>query len=225
MITKPNLKSVTVFSENFVAFQLNHEKIKLDRPIYIGFSVLEYAKHHMYQFHYDFIKNKYKDRAQLCYTDTDSLLYLIFTEDVFKDLRDNISQFDTSNYITNNEYNIPKLNEKIPGLFKDEMGGDIITEFVGLRAKLYCINSVKSNIKKAKGITKGVTKKLKMSDYRKTLYNKTSTRCNMKLIRSIKHVIYTQQVNKQLLNGNDDKKQVQRDKIHTLPWGHCDTLY
>lgn len=111
LITKPNVKNITVFSENFVAIQLNHEKIVLDRPIYIGFTVLEYAKQHMYQFHYDFIKAKYSDRAELCYTDTDSLLYLIFTEDFYKDIRKNMSKFDTSNFTESNEYNIPKINE------------------------------------------------------------------------------------------------------------------
>lgn len=105
------------------------------------------------------------------------------------------------------------------------MGGDIITEFIGLRAKLYCINSVKCNIKKAKGVTKAVTKNLKMDDYSKTLYYNTISTCKMNLIRSMKHVLYTQQVTKQLLNRNDDKRQIQRDQVHTLPWGHCDTIF
>lgn len=174
-----------------MAIQLNREKCVMDRPIYIGFTVLEYAKQHIYQFHYDFIKEQYEDRAQLCYTDTDSLLYLIFTDDFYEDMRNNISQFDTSNFALNNLYNIPRINDKVPGLFKDEMGGDIIVEFIGLRAKLYSIRSVNSNIKKAKGITKPVTNNLNMLDYKKSLYNKTSTRCSMKLKRSIKYVLYT----------------------------------
>lgn len=227
LVSKPNLKSIHVFSENFAAIQLNKEKVVLDRPIYIGFSVLEYAKQHMYQFHYNFIKKKYplKDQAQLCYTDTDSLLYLIFTEDFYKDMLCNIEHFDTSNFIPGNVYDIPRVNEKIPGLFKDEMGGDIINEFIGLRAKLYCIDSIKCQIKKAKGITKTVTSRLNIDDYHDTLYSNINTRCRMKLIRSIKHVLFTQQVDKKLLSGNDDKIQIQHDKIHTLPWGHCDTIF
>lgn len=225
LIAKPNLKSIDIFSENFAAIQLTRDELVLDRPIYIGFSVLEYAKQHMYQFHYDFIKRKYNDYAQLCYTDTDSLLYLIYTNDFYEDLRNDLSQFDTSNYASNNGYNIPQINDKIPGIFKDEMAGDVISEFTGLRAKLYCIKTVKSIIKKAKGITKAATRNLSISDYNNTLLNKTTTRCNMKLIRAVKHVLYTQQVNKKLLNGNDDKRQIQEDCIHTLPWGHCDMIF
>lgn len=226
LITRPNFNSVSIFSKNFVAIQLNKEKIILDRPIYIGFTVLEYSKQHMYNFHYDFIKNMYQGNAKLCYTDTDSLLYLIFTDDFYKDMLTNISKFDTSNFMLNNIYNIPRKNEKIPGLFKDELGGAIITEFVGLRAKLYCIKSEKSCIKKAKGITKAVTKHLTLSDYNKNLFDDSDeVRRKITLIRSIKHVLYTQRVNKRVFSSNDDKRQIQSDRIHTLPWGHCKTIY
>ena len=222
LLAKPNLNSVTIFSENFAAIQLNRDKIILDRPIYIGFTVLEYSKQHLYQFHYDFIKNKYKENAQLCYTDTDSLLYLINTEDFYQDMNENIMKYDTSNFSPDNPYQIRQLNAKIPGLFKDEMGGDVITEFTGLRAKLYCIKSVKTQIKKVKGISKSVTKHLELSDYNETLKNNTNIRRKMNLIRSIKHVLYSQQVNKLVLNRSDDKVCILEDQIHTLPWGHCD---
>ncbi|CAK1586965.1 unnamed protein product [Parnassius mnemosyne] len=81
------------------------------------------------------MKRMYKNSLQLCYTDTDSLLYLLNTNDFYEDMKKNKKYFDTSNF-KNNQYDIPKVNYKIPGLFKDEMDGDIITEFVGLRAKL-----------------------------------------------------------------------------------------
>ena len=225
LVAKPNLKSITIFSENFVAIQLNHDKIILDRPIYIGFTVLEYAKLHLYNFHYDFIKSKYDTKAQLCYTDTDSLLYNIYTEDVYKDIRDNIDHFDTSNFKTQNIYNIPQVNTKVPGLFKDEMGGEPIVEFTGLRAKLYCIITANNQIKKAKGISKPVTKTLTCSNYNEALFNNNILRCKMNIIRSIKHVLYSQQVEKQVLNRNDDKLQILSDQIQTLPWGHCDTIF
>ncbi|XP_026322221.1 uncharacterized protein LOC113231895 [Hyposmocoma kahamanoa] len=171
LISRPNLKNISVFSENFLAAQFTPEKIVLDRPIYIGFSVLEYAKQHLYKFHYDFIKKIYNQNAKLCYTDTDSLLYLIFTEDVYRDIKNNLSEFDTSNFDLNNPYCIERVNAKIPGLFKDELGGDVIREFVGLRAKLYSLNSIKTRINKAKGVSKCVTKNLTLSQYKDSLFN------------------------------------------------------
>lgn len=158
-VSAPNFKNLSVITESLVAIQLELTKIVLDRPIYIGFSILEISKTHLYHFHYTVMKRMYPDSLQLCYTDTDSLLYLVNTKDFYEDMKKNIKYFDTSN-IDGDQYNMPKVNSKIPGFFKDEMGGNIISEFVGLRAKLYCIDSKTSSIKKAKGIKKSVTKNL-----------------------------------------------------------------
>lgn len=220
LIAKPNLKSVSVFSENLLAIQLNLEKIALDRPIYVGFTVLEYAKQHLYQFHYNFIKQKYGNNAKLCYTDTDSLLYLINTENVYQDIKDNIQEFDTSNFDKNNLYGIPIVNNKIPGLFKDEMGGELITEFIGLRAKLYCIKTEKDEIKKAKGVSKSVVKSLKIKNYLDCLLDDKDLKCKMNKIKSLKHALYSQQVNKLVLNRNDDKHRILSNQIDTVAWGH-----
>lgn len=224
LIAKPNLHSISIFSKNFVAVQLKKEKVVLDRPIYIGFSVLEYAKQHLYRFHYDFIKTEYNSKAKLCYTDTDSLLYLIKTKDFYKDMQSHLSQYDTSNFEENNVYNIPRQNAQIPGIFKDEMGGEVIKEFVGLRAKLYCIQSERRQIKKAKGISKCVTKRITPIQYRNTLKNNLNIQFKMNVIRSMKHVIYSQEIKKLVLNRNDDKRQIMANQSNTLPWGHCDTL-
>ncbi|CAH1639518.1 unnamed protein product [Spodoptera littoralis] len=225
LLAKPNLKSVSIFSDNFIAVELYHEKVVLDRPIYIGFTVLEYSKQHLYQFHYDFIKKKYGNNAKLCYTDTDSLLYLIYTTDFYQDMHDDLTKFDTSNFAVNNPYHIPQTNAKVPGLWKHEMGDDLIIEFVGLRAKLYFINSLKTQIKKAKGVSKSITNNLKLDDYSNVLLTDKALRCKMNMIKSIKHVLYSQQVDKQVLDRNDDKIQVLQDQIHTLPWGHCDSMF
>lgn len=224
-ISAPNFKCLSIFSENLVAIQLDQSTITLDRPIYIGFSVLELAKTHLYNFHYSVMKTLYKDNIQLCYTDTDSLLYRIFTDDFYADMKKNIRYFDTSNFESNNVFNIPKANAKIPGYFKDEMGGDIITEFVGLRAKLYCVNSQKVSIKKAKGVKSSVTKKLDIEKYKKALFENESLRENMCIIRSCKHKIFTQNVNKLVLNNEDDKRQVKRGCVSTFPWGHYNTMF
>lgn len=107
----------------------------------------------MYNFHYNVIKPFYQDRVRLCYTDTDSFVYEIYTNDFYYDLKYHFLQYsDSSNYDNENEFAIPLINKKIPGLFKDEMGGRYITDCVGLRSKLYSLKTSNSVIKKAKGI-------------------------------------------------------------------------
>ena len=91
----------------------------------------------MYEFWYDYINPKYGDRAKLCYTDTDSVIIYIKTEDFFEFISSDVERwFDTSNYDKNDKRPLPiGKNKKIPGLFKDELGGKIITEVVTLRPK------------------------------------------------------------------------------------------
>lgn len=174
LIARPNFHSAVVLSDNLVCVQMKPEKIVLDKPIYIGFSVLELSKSHMYQFHYSVMKPHYKERIQLCYTDTDSFIYNVFTQDFYRDMKIYFSvYFDTSNYKLDNVFNILLKNKKVPGLFKDELGGEIMSEFIGLRSKLYCIQTESQFIKKAKGVKKSVTRDLTSTDYKNTLfYNK-----------------------------------------------------
>ena len=114
-------------------------KVKMNKPIYPGLSVLDIAKTIMYEFWYNCIKQKYGDRAKLCYTDTDSFVVYIKTEDFYEEIANDVErQFDTSNYDENDERSLPiGKNKKVYGLFKDELSGKIMTEFVALRAKPY----------------------------------------------------------------------------------------
>lgn len=222
LIAKPNFHSLTIFDENLIAVQMNPERVILDKPIYIGFTVLELSKSHMYNFHYSIMKPFYGPKLKLCYTDTDSFLYSIQTEDFYKDLKIHFKQFfDTSNYPENNEYNIERVNKKIPGLFKDEMGGELIVEFVGLRSKLYCIKTESSEIKKAKGVKKCVLKDINFKDYNEVLTDKDLVirRKNI-LFKSLKHQIFTRAVDKVALSSNDDKRRILEDNISTYAWGH-----
>ncbi|XP_047039598.1 uncharacterized protein LOC124644335 isoform X1 [Helicoverpa zea] len=222
LIASPYFHSASVFSDNLVAIQMKPSRVILNKPIYIGFAVLELSKSHMYDFHYSTIKPFYGNRIQLCYTDTDSLVYKVETNDIYKDFKMHFLKYlDTSNYDSNNEFELPIINKKIPGLFKDEMGGKIIKEFVGLRSKLYCIKTLDKTIKKAKGTKKCITKQFKMTDYKSVLYNCNVIRKKNILFRSIKHEIFTQNVNKVALSSNDDKRLLLFDKVSTLAWGNA----
>ena len=145
---KPSYQSNTIFSEDLIAVQMKRTKLVLNKPIYLGMSILDISKNLMYNFHYNYIKPKFGSKSKLLFTDTDSLCYEIETEDIYKDISSDVyERFDTSNFPKDhvdrdgNRSSIPiGVNKKVPGLFKDECGGKQMTEFIGLRPKLYACN-------------------------------------------------------------------------------------
>lgn len=135
--------------------------------------------------------------------------------------------FDTSDYAWPNEYGIPRKNKKVPGLFKDELNGRLMTEFVGLRAKCYAIRSLDGNsrndkIKKAKGVKKNVLKnKITFDHYIECIMNNCEIVENQNTIRSVMHRVYTIRQNKVALNPFDDKRYlIKPNYVDTLAWGH-----
>ena len=105
-------------------------------------------------------------------------------------------------------------------MFKDEAGGKQITEFVGLRAKLYSYKMEEKEEKKCKGVKKAVVKKcISFQYYKDCLFKKESQMRKMNVIRSHLHEIFTETVNKVALSHEDDKRNIQPDGIHTLSWG------
>lgn len=231
LISKPNFKSGTVFDENLVAIQMNKVKVTYNKPIYIGFCVLDLSKTLMYDFHYNYMKKKYNVRIYLNYTDTDSFIYSIFTEDFYEDILNDLNEyFDTSPYGKNNLINLPLVNKKVLGKFKDECGDNIMIEFIGIKSKSYCIDKLyndpenKKTVKKIKGIKKTVVdNEISIADFKKCVFDKESkTFRSMLTFRSKKHYIYTQLINKLALSNVDDKRYQIEDSFKTLPWGHKD---
>jgi hypothetical protein len=136
--SKPNFNRAVVFDENLVALHMNKTQINYTKPIYLGAAILDITMLLMYEFHYDYIKPKYGDKAKLLLTDTDSLLYEITTEDFYQDIAEDVeSTFDTSDYPKDHPAVAVGCNKKVIGMMKDECAGKQITEFVGLRAKCY----------------------------------------------------------------------------------------
>ena len=149
---------------------------------------------------------------------------LIKTEDFYKDISGDVKyRFDTSNYPPNHISGIPTgCNEKVLGVFKDEAAGRCIEEFVGLRAKLYSykIFEGKEN-KRCKGVIKSVVKRrITHEDYKTCLFTGKEQIRKMNVIRSYKHEVYTEEVNKVALCSDDDKRYILKDGINTLAWGH-----
>ena len=190
-------------------------KVLLNKPIYVGMAVLDLSK--------TLMKPMYGDRARLLFTDTDSLMYEIKTEDFYKDISPDVhDQFDTINYSPDHPSGIPTgVNKKVIGMFKDEAGGQQIIEFVGLRAKLYTFKMDKGfEIKKCKGIKKAVIKNdIIFKDYLECLQNSRPMMRKMNVIPSHKHEVYTKTVNKVALSHEDDKCFILEDGILTLAHG------
>ena len=221
---KPNFKHCNIISEDLIAIHMKKTKLVFDKPVYLGMRILDLSKTSMYDFHYNYIKPKYGDKAKLLFTDTDSLMYEIQTEDFYKDISQDVKdRFYTSDYLPNHPSGIPSgFNKKVLGMFKDEVGGEIIDEFVGLRAKLYSFKMLEGvESKKCKGVKKLVVKKSIMhEDYKNCLFTGKEQLRKMNVIRSHKHDIYTEEVNKVALRPSDDKRHILKYGVRTLALGH-----
>ena len=224
LAAKPNFKHCNIFSEDLVAIHMKKTILKFDKPVCLGMCILDLSKTLMYDFHYNYIKQRYGDKAKLLFTDTDSLMYEIQTEDFHKDISKDVKdKFDTSDYPPNHPSGIPSgLNKKVIGMFKDEVNGKIIDGFVGLRAKLYSYKMFEGEEnKKCKGIKKSVVEgSITYEDYEKCLFTRKKQLRRMNVIRSHKHEIYTEEVNKITLCSKDDKRYILDDKMHTLALKH-----
>ena len=224
LAAKPNYSSRKIFNENLVSVHMKKTSLTMNKPVYLGMSILDLSKIIMFDFHYKYIKPKYGNHAKLLFTDTDSFLYEIQTEDFYKDISGDVKdRFDTSDYPEDHPSGIPTgINKKVLGMFKDEAAGKVIKEFVGLRAKLYSykMEEGKEN-KKCKGIKKAVVEKsITHEDYKTCLKTGKEQLRRQNIIRSYEHVVYTEEVNKIALSAADDKRYLLKDSFDTLAWGH-----
>ena len=137
---------------------MTKRRLLLNKPSYFGMCILDLSKTLMYDFHYNFIKAKYDEKAILLFSDTDSLCYVIKKEDVYEDLYKYRGLFDNSDYPKSSKFFFDE-NKKVIGKFKDEAAGMIIIDFVGLKPKMYSYRTERKNNKTAKGVKKNVIKK------------------------------------------------------------------
>ena len=216
LTAKPNFKHCNIFSKNLISIHMKKTKLTFNKPVYLGMCILDLSKTLMYDFHYNYIIQKYGNKAKLLFTDTDSLMYEIQTEDFYKDIsKDGKNRFDTSDYPPNHPSGIPSgFNKKVLGMFKDE--------FVGLRAKLYSFKMFEGEeIKKCKGVKKSVVKKsITHEDYKGCSFKGKEQLRKINVIRSYNHEVYTEVVNKIALCYKDDKRYIQEGQTGTLALGH-----
>ena len=217
LVSESNYHTMKLIEKNLSIIEMKKVKVKMNKPIYLGLSILEISKITMY------VKNKYRNKVNLCYMDTDSLVMNIKTNDFYKDITQDVNErFEISNYSIDRP--LPKgKNKKVIGLMKGELGGGIITEFVALRPKTYSYTTDGFiELKKAKGTKKCVVKKmLKFEDYKKCLFGNEPMLKSQQRFKSENHEVYTENINKIALSSNDDKRIVALDGIASYPYGYC----
>ena len=196
LASEPNYHSSKCISKDLMIMEMKEVEVKMNKPIYLGQAILDISKTLMYEFWYDYIKPKYGDKARLCYMDTDSFVMNIKTEDFYKDIADDVERwFDTSNYDKKDKRPLPiGKNKKVIGMFKDELGGKIMTEFCALRAKAYAYKlDDDTEMKKAKGTKKCIVKReITFKNYVDALFNDEVIIKSQQRFRSDHHKVYTE---------------------------------
>ena len=92
LTSRPNFERATIFDKNLIAVHMKKTEIYFDKPVYVGQAILDLSKTLMFDFHYNYIRKKHKHKAELLFTDTDSLMYQIYTDDFYKDISRDIKK-------------------------------------------------------------------------------------------------------------------------------------
>ena len=223
LIASPRIQRWKLIEEELGIFDEGKYSVKLDKPRYVGFCVLELSKLIMYQFHYDYILQQFP-KTKIMFTDTDSFCYHIKTEkDVYEEIKGHSEWFDFSNYPKHHENFDQMINHLKPGVFKDEMGGKAINEFIGLRSKMYSIKDGEGKGKRtAKGIQQSSQRHISHEQYRSSLFNTESYSFTGKKIMQKEHSLYLAEIRKKGLCPYNDKKYIMRenDIFETKSFGH-----
>ena len=226
--SEPNFMNVKCFSEDLLAVEMRKTEVIMNKPVYPGQAILDISTTLMYEFYYDYLKIKYADKVKLCYTDTDSFIMYVESDDFYEDLACDVNErFDTSSY--SKDTNRPKaagVNKKLLRMMKDELRDDEMIESVNMCAKLYSYakqtpdGKVVKN-KKAKGTKKCVKKQcLSHQDFKDAVVDGKVTRCIQRGFRSYGHCVFTEIKNKIAISPHDDKRiWIPRNTTMTYQYG------
>ena len=232
--TKPTYKRSTIFSEHLIAIHKFKTQIILNKPIYLGFTILELSKLLMYNFFYNVLVPKWKDNIELLYIDTDAFVLNIQTEDLYKDIESDLvlkDEFDFSDYLNTDSpimfYGDEKnRHKKVIGKMKDELGGKPMFEWIALRSKCYdysYINQADETITnkiKNKGIQKCVIKKnMNIDQFKESLFKNLNHYETVHSLHSKKHEMLITSMKKLALNRFDTKRWIsESNPLETEPF-------
>ena len=220
LIKQPNFQNAYQISNKLCLVESKPIKTIFNKPIYLGACILETSKLHMYQFWYDYLKNKYN--VELIYTDTDSFIIYVETDDIYKYMLENKNLYDFSEY-PKDPPNYDITNKKVLGKSKDELNSLIITEFIGLKPKMYSFNYIDNNIILNNNIHKGVKKSicLKHNEYKRSLYKEELIYKEFYNVQLNKQNIYLDKINKIALNPFESKRYW-INNTESLPYGYIE---
>ena len=227
LISEPNYHTNKWNSENLSAIEMKKTKVKMNKPVHLGMSILDISKTFMYKFWYKYTKPKYRERAKLCYTDTDGIITYIMSERFLSRHCWWCWKMVWYIYDENDKRPLPiGKTKKIYGFFKDELGRKTMKEFAALREKTYaCLMDADNQKKKAKGTKKCVIKrKLLFKNYRDCLFNGEVVLKWQQRFKSDYHKVYTEEVIKIALSNDDDKRLQTFDGIEAYPYGTANEM-
>ena len=203
--SEPRYMSQKIFDNDLVAKRNSKVTLTLNKLAYVRMGILDLNEALMYEFHYDYVKNKYDSNSKLFFTDTDSLMHEIKAEDISEDFSKVKDMFDFSNYFAESKY-YDDSNKLVEGKMKDETGGVAIKRFIGMKLKMYSFlvyDSIEQ--KKAKSVNKNILATISHSKYKGVLLNQKCLRHLMNRIQSKDHRIGNYEINKLSLSCFDDK--------------------
>ena len=227
----PTFDRAEIINEDLVLVHVKRTRVHLNKPVYAGMVILDLSKHHMYRWYYSFLKEKYDDKCRLLYTDTDSLLIEVETQDAYGDMTEHESEFDFSDYPDDHPCFPPHFNKnknkKVEGKFKDECCGIPIVKYVGLRPKMYSVLMDDSKvIKRAKGVKKCVVDQhIDFNHYKDALFADRTLTVGIDKLGSLKQQLYNVSMTKSALSPLDTKTHVRDDdRSKTYSIGHYKTV-
>ena len=215
-IAQPNFRRANIFSENMVTVHHQKKSVTMNKPYLVGFCILELSKMVLHDYYYNVLKKQYGSKIKLLCTDTDSLLYHVETEDVYADMKERSMYYDFSNY-PKDHVNYDDTNKCIPLKFKDVSKGLPIVEFVGVKPKTYSLKFADGT---EESKNKGITQNIKHERFVNCILgDEEKQSLTVRSIRSEKHNVFTQQIQKISLM-NYDNKRFHIDNLNSLPYGH-----
>ena len=223
ILRSPLLNDWIIYNEDLASFEINPTSVTLNKPRAVGLTVLELSKLLMYDFHYNYFLKKFEN-VKVLLSDTDSFCYYIKTKkDFYKTIKEDLDWFDFSNYNKEHE-NYNTDNHLVPGKMKDEMGGKIIDEFVGLRSKMYSLTVQNQQDKKAaKGFLRSIQKDIRHEDYLRCIDETTDLSFTGHKIHQEHHQIFLSEVTKKGLCAYNDKKYIDKKgfrNFNCFSFGH-----
>jgi hypothetical protein len=221
--SKPTFVCSKIINEDLVMVQNAVKTLRMTKPIYTGFTILELSKTVMYEFHYRHIVKRYgSEKARLLFTDTDSLCYHITTPNLYEDMRENVELYDTSNFEPDH-FLYSTATNRVLGKFKSETGSKAPLEFVGLRAKMYSLLVGEDNKMTTKGIKKTYAMNhIRHRDFVNTLITRDITYATFRTFGTTNQQLHTLEINKVCLSAYDDKRYIRDDGRSSYAYGHKD---